>query len=211
MPKRHNPKGRSTTERFVSLPHYMLKSPAWRSLSPVARCIFLELAAIYNGGNNGHLALSARDAAERVRCSKDTAGKALVDLAAKGFIEVCSRGHFNRKSPHASEYRLTLYGCDRTGGRASKAFMGWRDDKAKSVAGTVGGTAGPIPGTATPLTKENYRLRSGDRDREPSFEGSSGTTTGTHIIYQMGSGVKEMKGSTNTDCVSQPGRRRHAS
>jgi len=108
MPGRHNPKGRSTTERFVSLPHYMLKSAAWHSLSPVARCVFLELAAIYNGGNNGHLALSTRDAAERVQCSKDTAAKALADLITKGFIECCSRGHFDRKRPHASEYSLTL-------------------------------------------------------------------------------------------------------
>jgi hypothetical protein len=184
MPKRHDHKGRSTTERFVSLPHYMLRSAAWRSLSPVGRCIFLEIAAIYNGGNNGHLALSTRDAAERVRCSKDTAAKALTDLAGKGFIECCSRGNFDRKSPRASEYRLTLYSCDRTGGRASKAFMGWRDDKAKFVGGTVGGTAGPIPGTVTPLTKENYRVRSDGRGREASFEASSGTTTGTHIIYQ---------------------------
>ncbi len=126
MPKRHDKTGRSTTERFVRLPHYMLRSQAWRSLSPVARCVLMELAAIYNGGNNGHLALSTRDAAERVRCSKDTAAKALTDLIAKGFIECCSRGHFDRKSPHASEYRLTLYPCDRTGGRASKAFMSWR-------------------------------------------------------------------------------------
>ena len=65
MPRRHNHKGRSTTERFVSLPHWMLQSPAWRSLSPVARGVFIELAAIYNGSNNGRLALSARDAAER--------------------------------------------------------------------------------------------------------------------------------------------------
>jgi hypothetical protein len=188
MPKRHDHKGRSTTERFVPLPHYMLRSAAWRSLSPVARCIFLELAAIYNGSNNGHLALSTRDSSERVRCSKDTAAKALADLIANGFVECCSRGHFDRKRPHASEYRLTLYTCDRTGGHASKAFMGWRDDKAKSVGGTVGGTAGPIPGTVMPLTKENYRLRSDERDREASFEASSGTTTGTHIIYH-GSGA----------------------
>ena len=153
MTKGHNRKGRSTTERFVSLPHFLLRSPAWLSLSPVARCVFIELALIYNGGNNGHLALSARDAAERVRCSKDTAAKALADLITKGFVECCSRGHFDRKSPRASEYRLTLFACDRSGGRASKAFMRWRDDQTKSVAGLVGGTAGPATGTVTPLTK----------------------------------------------------------
>jgi hypothetical protein len=120
MPRRHNHKGRSTTERFVSLPHHMLRSAAWRSLSPVARCIFLELSAIYNGGNNGFIALSTRDAAKHVRCSKDTAARALVELTDKGFIVCCSRGHFDRKSPHASEYRLTLHSCNRTGEKPPK-------------------------------------------------------------------------------------------
>ena len=137
MPRGHNNTGRSTTERFLSLPHFMLQSAAWLSLSPVARCTFIELAARYKGSNNGYLALSVRDAAERVGCSKDSAARALADLRAKGFIECCSRGHFDRKSQHASEYRLTLYPCDRTGGRASKAFMSWRDDQPKSIAGTM--------------------------------------------------------------------------
>jgi hypothetical protein len=183
MPRRHNPKGRSTTERFLALPHYMLQSSAWRSLAPVARCVFIELAACYKGGNNGYLALSVRDAAERVSCSKDSAARALADLIAKGFIEVCSRGHFDRKSPRASEYRLTLYSCDRTGGRASKAFMSWRPDQPKSVAGLTTGTAGLTGGTVTPFTKENYRPRSHQKDREPSTDLPNGLTTGTHIIY----------------------------
>jgi predicted transcriptional regulator of viral defense system len=107
----------------------MLQSSAWLSLSPAARCTWIELATRYNSSNNGYLALSVRDAAERVGCSKDTAAKALADLIAKGFIECCSRGHFDRKSPHASEYRLTHYSCDRTGERGSKAFMSWREDQ----------------------------------------------------------------------------------
>jgi len=189
----------------------MLRSPAWRSLSPVSRCIFLELSAIYNGGNNGYLALSTRDAAERVRCSKDTAARALADLIAKGFIECCSRGHFDRKSPHASEYRLTLYSCDRTGQRASKAFMSWRDGDAKSVAGPMGRTAGPTSGTAQGSTKENYHLRSDERDRDPPSEPSIGPTTGTHIIYQMGSGVEEAGERSGVVVNLQPRRRRHAS
>jgi hypothetical protein len=211
MPKRHNHKGRSTTERFVSLPHYMLRSPAWRSLSPVARCIFLELAAIYNGGNNGHLALSTRHAAERARCSKDTAARALTELIAKGFIVCCSRGHFDRKSPHASEYRLALYSCDRTGLRASKAFMSWQEDQPKSVAGPSNRTASPITGTVHASTKENYRSRSDERDREPSFQPSSGLTTGTHIIYQMGAGVEEAREQSEVVMRLQPKGRRHAS
>jgi hypothetical protein len=184
MPKRHNDKGRSTTERFLALPHFMLQSSAWLSLSPVARCVFIELAARYKGSNNGYLALSVRDAAQRVGCSKDSAARALADLNAKGFIEVCARGHFDRKSPHASEYRLTLYSCDHTGQRASKAFMSWRSDHAKSVAGTVRGTTSLARGTVTARTKENYRPRSQEKDRDPSIHPSDGLTGGTHIIYQ---------------------------
>jgi hypothetical protein len=189
----------------------MLRSPAWRSLSAVARCIFLELAAIYNGSNNGFIALSTRDAAKHVRCSKDTAARALTELMDKGFIVCCSRGHFDRKSPHASEYRLTLHSCNRTSEKASKAFMRWQPGDAKSVAGPMGGTAGLITGTVTALTKENYRLRSDEKDRSTSVEPSSGPTTGTHIIYQMGSGV-EVKGEQSGIVVKlQPRGRRHAS
>jgi hypothetical protein len=189
----------------------MLRSVAWRSLSPVSRCIFLELAAIYNGGNNGFIALSTRDAAKHVRCSKDTAARAFVELTDKGFIVCCSRGHFDRKSPHASEYRLTLYSCDRTGEKASKAFMRWQSDQAKFVAGPMRGTAGPTTRTAQGSTKENYRLRSDVRDRAPSIEASSGPTTGTHIIYQMGYGVEVTRDATDEGSGTQLGGRRHAS
>jgi hypothetical protein len=211
MPRRHNHKGRSTTERFVSLPHHMLRSPAWRSLSPVSRCIFLELAAIYNGGNNGFIALSTRDAAKHVCCSKDTAARALVELTVKGFIVCCSRGHFDRKSPHASEYRLTLHSCNRSGEKASKAFMRWQPDQAKSVAGPMRGTAGLTTGTVTASTKENYRLRSDERDRDPSVQPSSGPTTGTHIIYQMEAGVEVTNEQSGVVVNLVPKGRRYAS
>jgi hypothetical protein len=123
MAKSHDKTGRSTKERFVRLPHFMLQSSAWRSLCTVARSVFVELALIYNGSNNGRIAMSARTAGERVNCSKNTAGRALAELVQKGFIEVCSRGKFDRKTPHATEYRLTLHPCDRTNERASKRFM----------------------------------------------------------------------------------------
>ena len=54
---------RDRAERFVALRHWMLKSPAWRSLSPVERSLYVELAARYNGQNNGRIHYSVRDAA----------------------------------------------------------------------------------------------------------------------------------------------------
>ncbi|MBM1171227.1 hypothetical protein JQC81_09670 [Microvirga arabica] len=169
------------------------------------------MAAIYNGSNNGRIALSARDAAERARCSKNTAARAFAELTQKGFIDLCSRGHFDRKTPHAAEYRLTLHPCDRTGERSSKRFMSWHPDQSKSVAGPLRGTAGVTTETVTSVTKENCRELSLSCDRKRRLEPLSGPTTGTHIIYQMGSGVDEAREPSAVVVNLRPGGRRHAS
>ena len=127
MPSRHNIKGRSKAgPPFVRLPWFLLESPAWRSTNPAARAVYLEVARLYNGRNNGLLALSVRDAADRCRINKDTAGRALEALRTIGFIECVTPGGFSRKMRHASEWRLTVETCDRTGALPSKAFMRWR-------------------------------------------------------------------------------------
>jgi hypothetical protein len=44
-------------------------------------------------------------------------------------VRLCvTQGAFSRKSPHASEWRLTFNTCDVTGELASKAFMRWGHD-----------------------------------------------------------------------------------
>jgi AraC-like DNA-binding protein len=53
-----------------------------------SHCIFLDLAAIYNGGNNDFIALSLRDAAKHVCCSENTAARAFVDLTGKASSSV---------------------------------------------------------------------------------------------------------------------------
>ena len=137
-------------------------------------------------------------------CSKNTAARAFAELIQKGLIVLCSRGHFDRKTPHAAEYRLTLHACDRSGERASKRFMNWRPDEAKSVAGLT-------RGTVTSATKENCRELSLSRDRKRHLEPISGPTTGTHIIYQMGSGVEETREQSGVVVNLLPRGRRHAS
>jgi hypothetical protein len=191
MPKGRNRKGRSTTEPFLSLPRHMIRSSAYRSLSLAARAVLIELVDVYRGTNNGYLALSTRDAAARIGTSKDTAARALAELQAKGFIVRCSRGHFDRKTPHASEYRLTFRPCDRTSGRPTNDFMRWQSDQPNSVAGPTTGTASPTSGAGIALTKENSPSRSDQRDRVAGIEASDGPTTGTHIIYHLGAEHQE--------------------
>lgn len=127
MRRRHNAKGRSigTYGKFVALPEFMMASEAYRSLCPLARVLYTEVARVYNGSNNGFLALSARDAAERCGVTKNTVTKPFRELIDKGFLELACAGAFSRKARHAAEYRLTLERCDRTGALPTKAFMKW--------------------------------------------------------------------------------------
>jgi hypothetical protein len=126
MARRHNKTGRSTDGgRYVQLHHFLLKSAAWRALTPAERAVYLELAAIYNGANNGFLALSARDAAARCNINKDTATRCFRRLEELGFIDLVQPGGFTRKVRHAAEYRLTKLKCDRTGERPSNLFLKW--------------------------------------------------------------------------------------
>lgn len=133
MPARHNKKGRSLGGgRFVQLHHYLLNSPAWKWLTPAARAVYVEVATLFDGTNNGFLALSVRDAGERCRINKDTAGRAFKELVAADFLEAAAVGGFSYKVRHASEWRMTSHKCDRTGSLATKAFLKWDPTAAKS-------------------------------------------------------------------------------
>jgi hypothetical protein len=119
-------RGGSLHGPFVALPHYLLKSPAWRSLSSVERCSFLEVLYRYNGHNNGRIAISARILAAEVHISRTTATRALSRLCGCGFLEVIRPGSFSCKFKRAAEYRVTHLRCDATGVVPSKAFLRWR-------------------------------------------------------------------------------------
>ena len=49
--------GRSS-DRFVMLPHYLIKSQAWRTMPALAKALLLEVWVRYNGANNGEISFS---------------------------------------------------------------------------------------------------------------------------------------------------------
>jgi predicted ArsR family transcriptional regulator len=110
--------------------HWQLDSPAWKDLDPVARAIYVELTRRYNGSNNGRIGYSARQAAQDLKISKDTAARGLRSLEAHGFIVTEKRGAFHCKIRHASEYRLTTYDSDIATKYdeklATKQFLQWQ-------------------------------------------------------------------------------------
>ena len=83
-PYKHKKRG---GKRFVMLEEWLLSSPAWRSLSPVARVLYIELKRRYNSSNNGDITLSHREAAEALNVHRNTVGKHFRALQKAGFIE----------------------------------------------------------------------------------------------------------------------------
>jgi hypothetical protein len=112
----------------VRLYRWMLKSAAWKSLSIVARALYVELANRYFGNNNGQIAYSVRQAAEEFKISKDTASRAFDQLQARGFITVGRKGGFNLKEHkgQATEWRLTEHPCGEQT-FATKEFTRWTE------------------------------------------------------------------------------------
>jgi len=106
MSRRH--KGKS--ERYVKLRFWLLNSPAWQSLPPAARALYIEMVKRYNGYNNGRIVMGVRDAKKLIGVSKDTAHMAL----------------------RASEWWLTEYDSDYPVQHATKEFMSRTEFKIRS-------------------------------------------------------------------------------
>jgi hypothetical protein len=90
----------------VRLDYRMLNSNAFRSLSPNARALLIELIMLYNGENNGSLYLSVRDAAHRMGLADLTAvSRAFAELLDLGFIEMTEVSSFHVKAAEKSRAR----------------------------------------------------------------------------------------------------------
>ncbi len=192
MPRKHKHAGRSAVERYVWLPLYMLQSPAWRSLSPAARAVFIEAAAFYRGDNNGYIGLGVRILAERAGVGRDTVSRCLTELEDKGFIERTYGGTFSRKNRRASEYRLTHYKCDRDHRPASKAFMQWAKfdaDKIHKPRGKYHHTLRPSLSDRTVRSQghaqDNCPSQSDKKARQRSHDVPHGPITRPQLSYHQ--------------------------
>jgi hypothetical protein len=120
--------------RHVRICHYMMATPAWKSLGATARAIYLDMASRYAGygSNNGRIVYSVRNAVEELSIGLATAKRALDALQDHGFIVATKRGAFNIKVRHASEWRLTEFPSDISKDIATKDFMTWTPEKNKT-------------------------------------------------------------------------------
>jgi len=152
--RRVNKTGRSVgVDRFLSLPHYLLKSEAWKSIGPVPRALFIEVAQRWNGFNNGRIGLGVREAGEALHVKHTTAGAAFKVLQDRGFLVLTKDSGFDQKRL-AREWRVTAFpvGDSRApSSPPSKEFLRWRPTDKKQNAGPFRDThrAEPGPGAHT--------------------------------------------------------------
>jgi hypothetical protein len=139
-------------ERFVRLEHWMLKSPAWMTLPPDAKAIWLHVAMRFNGSNNGYISYAIREA-EEIDLSKDRAARALDALIERGFLVVTRASGFSVKNRLAREFRLTHlpHGPHQTE-PASRDFAFWS------------------PAAKTKHSRKNQGSQSHQRDCSPEIE-----------------------------------------
>lgn len=124
MGKKHNAQGRSTTSpKHVRHYEWMLKSQAYRSLGPYARCLLIEFNRKYDGNNNGHISMSIREAQKLINAGRKCVEKGLAELQDRGFIIKKMQGLFI--SGMASEWALTEFKINNE--MPTKDFMKWQN------------------------------------------------------------------------------------
>jgi hypothetical protein len=116
-------RGRSAP--FIQIEHWVYDCAAWQSMKSGPRALYLALKRKYNGGNNGEIFLSHRDAADDLNVGRDTVGKYYAELQKKGFIQQ-TVGHYLGPSGmgQAAKWALTEYPLNRAA--ATKEFMSWK-------------------------------------------------------------------------------------
>ncbi len=128
--RHYHGRGREHVGRYVRLAEYMLASPAWRRLDPVARSLYVEIARRYRGpnSNNGKIPFSVREAAIALRVSPATANRAFRLLTETGFVRVSKRSGFNLKGRVSTEWLLTEFPDDTLPNVTppTKDFMRWQ-------------------------------------------------------------------------------------
>ncbi|WAJ30965.1 hypothetical protein [Antarcticirhabdus aurantiaca] len=127
--------------KHIRLYDWMLSSPAYRSLSVYARCLYTEIRRRYNGSNNGAISMAFREAMELVGCSNRPLLAAFAELQEKGFVRAVQKGAFDWKTradgkSRATTWLITEFKADHPTPSitAAKDFMRWSAIKSKEKA-----------------------------------------------------------------------------
>jgi hypothetical protein len=103
--KRLKSTGRAESGGYFGMPHAVMESPNYRALSAHARMLLNDLGLQYRGANNGDLSTAWRVMQPRGWRSRDTLGRAQVELLHFGLIEKTRQGGLNVPNLFALTWR----------------------------------------------------------------------------------------------------------
>ena len=115
--------------RHVQLPEWLQASAAWATLRPGPRALYIELKRRFNGGNNGEIFLSHRDAAKAMTVNRNTASGYFAELQERGFIRMAMAPHLGPSGIGQASQWVLEEEPTRDGKPAGKAFMAWRENQ----------------------------------------------------------------------------------
>lgn len=92
-------------KRFVSIPHVILESYAVRTLSHIEFRILIHIASLYNGTNNGKIAVAQETLEHRFGVSPKTVGNSFRSLVKRGLLR--RQKVYPKEKRMATEYSLS--------------------------------------------------------------------------------------------------------
>ena len=129
-------KGRYPFKFFVMFPCDVLNHEVFRTLSPKATKLLIDIAAQYRGSNNGDLSATLSLMRDRGWNSSDQLNKAKKELVEKDVIRVARQGGLNK----CNLYALTWFPIDECKGKldiasTTTAPVNWRNKIASPSGG----------------------------------------------------------------------------
>lgn len=121
--RRLRQRGRKSDHSYLGIPHYILRSQEFGRLEPWALKLLIELAAKYNGANNGDLSAAFSVLCKRGWNSPGTLNSAIKHLLTSGWLARTRHGGKNR----CALYAITWWPINHCDGK-------WLEIKAESVA-----------------------------------------------------------------------------
>lgn len=134
--------------RFVGLPTVVLESAAYLYLDAFDRAVLVEIMRKFDGYNNGRIAISQRELAERLRNTNfRRIGRAIGKLVEHGLVAIDLEGSWEER--RAREYRLTFVSSGTAPhGRPSTDEYRWWEPAVKSRADDVSATGPDVAATS---------------------------------------------------------------
>ena len=134
--KRLRNKNRYPFKFFVMFPWDVLNHETFRTLSPRATKLLIDIAAQYRGNNNGDLSATLSLMRDRGWNSSDQLDKAKKELVGKDVIRVARQGGLNK----CNLYALTWFPIDECNGKldiasTTTAPVNWRNKNASPSGG----------------------------------------------------------------------------